>query len=237
MVGNTDGRVIGMNKQLYIKIAVQTLLSVPVAGLVLFLPAGTFNYWEAWVFFTVFFACNLALTAYLVLKDPKLLERRMKVGPAFEKRTTQKIIIMLAFVFFAGLAVLPALDHRFGWSEVPASVVVIGNVLVIISYLGFYRVFRENTYGAATIQVEDEQTVISTGPYRVVRHPMYSAALIMSFGMPLALGSWWGLLMLVPGVFVIAWRLLDEEKFLHRSLPGYTEYTQKVRWRLVPLVW
>jgi len=237
MVGNTDGRVIGMNKQLYIKISVQTLLSVPVAGLVLFLPAGTFNYWEAWVFFTVFFACNLALTAYLVLKDPKLLERRMKVGPASEKRATQKIIMVLAFVFFAGVAVLPALDHRFGWSEVPASVVILGNVLVIISYLGFYRVFRENTYGAATIQVEDEQTVISTGPYRLVRHPMYSAALIMSFGMPLALGSWWGLLMLMPGVFVIAWRLLDEEKFLHKNLPGYTEYTQRVRWRLVPLVW
>ena len=237
MVGNTDGRVIGMNKQLYIKISVQTLLSVPVAGLVLFLPAGTFNYWEAWVFFTVFFACNLALTAYLVLKDPKLLERRMKVGPASEKRATQKIIMVLAFVFFAGVAVLPALDHRFGWSEVPASVVILGNVLVIISYLGFYRVFRENTYGAATIQVEDEQTVISTGPYGVVRHPMYSAALIMSLGMPLALGSWWGLLMLVPGVFVLAWRLLDEEKFLHTNLPGYTEYTQKVRWRLVPLVW
>jgi protein-S-isoprenylcysteine O-methyltransferase Ste14 len=226
-----------MNKKLYIGMAVQTLLSVPVAGLLLFLPAGTFNYWEAWVFVTVFFACNLALTEYLVLKDPKLLERRMRVGPAFEKRTTQKIIMMLAFVFLAGLAVLPALDHRFGWSEVPASVVIIGNVLVIISYLGFYRVFRENTYGAATIQVEDEQTVISTGPYRVVRHPMYSAALIMSLGMPLALGSWWGLLMLVPGVFVLAWRLLDEEKFLHKNLPGYTEYTQRVRWRLVPLVW
>src|SRR5262245_43275958 len=120
-----DGWVIGMNKQLYIKMAVQTLLSIPVAGVLLFLPAGTFNYWQAWVFVTVFFACNLALTAYLVLKDPKLLERRMKVGPASEKRTTQKIIMMLAFVFLAGLAVLPALDHRFGWSEVSASVVVI----------------------------------------------------------------------------------------------------------------
>lgn len=226
-----------MNKRLYMKMAAQTLLSVPIVGVLLFLPAGTFSYWQGWVFVAVFYACNLALTAYLVVNDPKLLARRMKVGPASEQGVVQKIIVTLAFVFFAGLSVLPALDHRFGWSDVPPSVVIIGNILVVVSYLGFYRVFRANTYGAATIQVESEQTVISTGPYGIVRHPMYSAALIMSVGMPLALGSWWGLLMLVPGVFVLAWRLLDEEKFLRENLPGYTAYTQKVRWRLVPRVW
>ena len=222
---------------LYIKIAIRLLLLFPFAGVLLFLPAGTFAYWEGWVFVAVFFACNLALTAYLVLKDPKLLERRMKVGPAAEKGTAQKIIMVLAFILFALAAVLPALDHRFGWSEVPAFVVVLGNILIALSYWGFYRVFRENTYGAATIQVEEEQTVISTGPYALVRHPMYSATLIMSIGMLLALGSWWGLLTLVPGSLVLAWRLLDEEKFLHKNLPGYTEYTRNVRYRLVPHVW
>ena len=182
----------------------------------------------------VFFACNLALTGYLVFKDPKLLERRMKVGPAAEKTMTQKIIVMLAFVFFAGTAFVPALDHRFGWSEVPAFVVVFGNLLIVASYFGFYQVLRENTYAAATIQVEEGQRVISTGPYAIVRHPMYSAALIMSLGMVLALGSWVGLLSFVPGILVLVWRLLDEERFLHKDLPGYTEYTRKVRWRLIP---
>lgn len=210
------------------------LLFFPIAGIFIFLPAGTFNYWEGWVFMAVFFACNLALTAYLVLKDPKLLERRMKAGPSAERTKTQKIIVVLAFAFFAGLAIVPALDHRFGWSDVPAFVVVLGNLLTVASYFGFYWVLRENTYAAATIRVEEGQKVISTGPYAIVRHPMYSAALVMSLGMVLALGSWWGILLLVPGILVLVWRLLDEEKFLHEDLPGYTEYTRKVRWRLIP---
>ena len=222
---------------LYKKIAVRLLLFVPFAGILLFLPAGTFDYWEAWVFAAVFFTCNVVLTVYLVVKDPKLLERRMKVGPAAEKSTTQKIIVVFVFILFAGVAVLPALDHRFGWSEVPTAVVILSDVLVALSYFGFYRVFRENTYGAATIQVEAGQKVISTGPYALVRHPMYSVALIMFFSIPLALGSWWGLLIIAPSFLVLAWRLLDEEKFLHKNLPGYTEYTQRVRYRLVPYLW
>jgi protein-S-isoprenylcysteine O-methyltransferase Ste14 len=221
---------------LYIKIAVRLLFFFPIVGMLIFLPAGTLNYWEAWAFIAVFFACNLGLTGYLVFKDPKLLERRMKVGPAAEKTMTQKIIVVLAFVFFAGVAVVPALDHRFGWSDVPASVAVLGNLLIVVSYFGFYRVLRENTYAAATIQVEEGQKVISTGPYTIVRHPMYGAALIMSLGIVLALGSWAGLLSLVPGILVVVWRLLDEEKVLCKDLSGYTEYTRKVRWRLIPWI-
>jgi protein-S-isoprenylcysteine O-methyltransferase Ste14 len=212
-------------------------LFVPVAGLLLFLPAGTLRYWEAWVFVAVFFICNVVLTAYLVVKDPALLERRMKVGPAAEQSTTQKIIVAFVFILFAGAAVLPALDHRFGWSRVPAEIAILGDILIAISYYGFFRVFRENTYGAATIQVEKGQTVISTGPYAVVRHPMYSVAMILFFSMPLALGSWWGVLVLAPSVLVLVWRILDEEKFLHKNLSGYTQYTEKVRYRLVPHVW
>jgi len=226
-----------MDEFIGIKIAVRFLLFVPVAGVLLFLPAGTFDYWEAWGFIAVFFTCNVLLTVYLVVKDPKLLERRMKAGPGAETSTTQKIIVVFVFIFFAGAAVFPSLDHRFGWSEVPAAVVILGDLLIALSYYGFYRVLRENTYAAATIQVEQGQKVISTGPYAVVRHPMYSAALIMLFSMPLALGSWWGLLILVPTVLVLAWRLLDEEKFLQKNLSGYTEYMHQVRYRLVPYVW
>ena len=220
-----------------VRVAVRLLLFVPLAGALVFLPAGTFDYWEAWVFIAVFFVCNVLLTVYLLVKDPKLLERRMKAGPRAETSRTQKIIVSFAFLLFAGAAMFPALDHRFAWSEVPTAVVILGDVLIALSYYGFYRVFRENTYGAATIQVEEGQKVISTGPYRVVRHPMYSAGLILFFSMPLALGSWWGLLLVAPSIPVLAWRLLDEEKFLQKNLPGYSEYMQKVRYRLVPRVW
>jgi protein-S-isoprenylcysteine O-methyltransferase Ste14 len=206
-------------------------------GALLFIPAGTLDYWQAWVFVAVFFVCSVAITIWLLIKDPDLLERRMKAGPAAEKEPSQKTIIAFALASFAGLAVLPALDHRFGWSDVPASVVILGNILIAFSYLLFYFVFRENTYGAATVQVEENQKVISTGLYALVRHPMYVGALILMLGVPLALGSWWGLLMLIPGVAVIIWRLLDEEKFLSRNLAGYTEYKNKVRYRLIPSVW
>jgi protein-S-isoprenylcysteine O-methyltransferase Ste14 len=213
-------------------------LQLPVIlALFVFLPAGTFNYWQGWLFSAVFAGCSLALTLYLAVADPQLLERRMKVGPGAEKEPTQKIIMIVALLAFAAMPVLSAIDHRLGWSGVPASAVIFGNVLIVLAYVGFYRVFRANTYGAATIQVAEGQRVISTGPYAVVRHPMYSWALLMMLGMPLALGSWWGLLVVVPGVAAIVARLLDEEQFLARSLPGYADYVRSVRYRLVPRVW
>jgi len=226
-----------MNKSLYLKVAVQLLLFPIVMGALLFLPAGTLDYWEAWVFVAVFFACSAAIGIWLMIKDPKLLERRMNVGPAAEKETAQKIIVAFALLSFAGSGILPALDHRFGWSDVPTSVVILGDILIALSYLAFYSVFRENTYGAANIQVEENQRVISTGPYALVRHPMYTGALVLTLGIPLALGSWWGLLLFIPGVAGIMWRLLDEERFLSENLVGYTEYKSKVRYRLVPFVW
>lgn len=223
-----------MNQRMFTEILVRLLLIFPLLGVLLFVPAGTLRYWEAWVFGAVFFACNAVMTAYLVIRDPKLLARRMRVGPAAETSPAQRLIMTLAILCFAAAAVVPALDRRFGWSDVPAAVALLGDALIVLAYAGFLRVFRANTFGAATIKVEAEQRVISTGPYAIVRHPMYSIALLMYVGMPLALGSWWGLATLPPGVLVLAWRLLDEERYLHRSLPGYTEYTRKVRWRLIP---
>jgi protein-S-isoprenylcysteine O-methyltransferase Ste14 len=226
-----------MDKNLIIKVLVQLLLFPFVMGALLFLPAGTLDYWEAWVFGAVFFICSAAIGIWLMIKDPKLLERRMKVGPAAEKEPAQKMIMMFALLSFAGLGILSALDHRFGWSYVPTSVVILGEILILLSYLVFYFVLRENTYSASTIQVEENQRVISTGLYALVRHPMYAGALILILAIPLALGSWWGLLMFIPGVAGIIWRLLDEEKFLSKNLAGYTEYMNRVRYRLVPFVW
>jgi len=223
-----------MNKKLYIRLVTQSLVFLFVLGALLFLPAGTFAYWEAWVFIAVFIACNLPLTIWVAINDPQLLERRMKAGPTAEKEKSQKIIMTIAFLAFAGEVLIPALDHRFGWSDIPTSVVIIGNALIAISYVGFYFVFRENTYGASTIRVEENQKVISTGPYAVIRHPMYAAALILMLGIPLALGSWWGLLAFALGVPALVWRILDEERLLKRDLPGYAEYMQRAPFRLIP---
>lgn len=223
-----------MNKELYIKLATQSLQFLFVSGALVFLPAGTFDYWEAWVFIAVFLACNLSITVWLAINDPQLLERRMRAGPAAETERSQKIIVTIAILSFAVAVLIPAFDHRFGWSDVPTSVVILGDALIAISYLGFYFVFRENPYGAATVRVEENQRVISTGPYAMVRHPMYAAALILMLGIPLALGSWWGLLAFAPGIPALVWRILDEERVLKRDLPGYEEYTQRAPYRLIP---
>ena len=206
-------------------------------GLFLFVPAGTLGFWQAWVYAFVFVASAALITAYLWKKDPKLLERRVRAGAAAEKEKSQQLIQLLAALAFVGVIALPSLDHRFSWSDVPLPVVIAGEVLVALGFLIVFMVFKENTFAAATIDVAPEQRVISTGPYAIVRHPMYSGALVMLFATALALGSWWGLLMFIPMTAIIAWRLLNEERFLADNLSGYQEYCRKVRYRLGPLIW
>jgi len=203
----------------------------------LFLPAWTLHYWQAWIFLCAFFAPILGITSYLMKRDPELLERRVDAGPGAEKELTQKIIQALAAIAFIAVILLPAIDRRFGWSRAPGYVCAAGDLLVVLGLAVIFFVFKENTYASGAIEVDAGQKVISTGPYHVVRHPMYAGALVMLLGVPLALGSWWGLLAVVPITLVIVWRLLAEETFLARNLPGYSEYRNKVRYRLVPLVW
>jgi protein-S-isoprenylcysteine O-methyltransferase Ste14 len=214
-----------------------SLFGILALAALLFIPAWTLAYWQAWLFMAVFVCASGALTMYLAIHDPKLLERRMNVGPRAEKEPAQKIIMVLATLGFIAMLVFPALDYRFGWSPVPASVSVLGDALIALGFLFTFFVFKENSYGASTIQIAEGQTVISTGPYAFVRHPMYAAALVMLLGIPLALGSWWGLFALLLVLPVLIWRLLDEERFLRQNLPGYPEYQAKVRYRLLPFVW
>jgi protein-S-isoprenylcysteine O-methyltransferase Ste14 len=214
-----------------------SLFGIPALAALLFIPAWTLAYWQAWLFIAVFVCASGALTVYLAIHDPKLLERRMNVGPRAEKEPAQKIIMVLATLGFIAMLVFPALDYRFGWSPVPASVSVLGDALIALGFLFTFFVFKENSYGASTIQIAEGQTVISTGPYAFVRHPMYAAALVMLLGIPLALGSWWGLFALLLILPVLIWRLLDEERFLRQNLPGYPEYQAKVKYRLLPFVW
>jgi protein-S-isoprenylcysteine O-methyltransferase Ste14 len=203
----------------------------------LFVPAGTFDYWQAWIFLAAFFAPVLAINLYLMKNDPKLLERRIAAGPLDEKETSQKIIQSLAIADFIAVMLVPAYDHRFAWSAVPPYVVVAGDILIVFGFYIVFLVFKENTFTSAIIELSAEQKVIATGPYALVRHPMYIGALIMLVGVPLALGSWWGLLTVVPMTLVLVWRLLDEEKFLAKNLAGYSEYQHAVRYRLLPFVW
>jgi protein-S-isoprenylcysteine O-methyltransferase Ste14 len=212
------------------------LLFIAIAAL-LFLVAGTLRYWQAWTFICIYFGGSFALTVYLMKRDPALLARRMSGGPFAEKEPVQKIAMSFASLGFIGLIVVPALDHRFGWSHMPLYAVLAGDALVAIGLIGTFLVFRENSFTSATIELTADQKVISTGPYRLMRHPMYAAGLVMLLGLPLSLGSWWGVLIIVPIVPVLIWRLLDEERFLAGNLPGYVEYQNEVHYRLLPPIW
>jgi protein-S-isoprenylcysteine O-methyltransferase Ste14 len=223
--------------RVYFQALVSAIFGVLFFGVLLFLPAGTLNYWQAWVFIAIFAIATLGPSVYLAVKDPAALRRRMHAGPTAETRTVQKIVISGTIVAIVAVLVVSALDHRFAWSHVPTPVVVLGNVLVATGLGIAQLVVIQNSYAAATITVEAEQKVVSTGLYGLVRHPMYTGALIMMMGTPLALDSYWGLLAIIPALPVLAVRILDEEKMLTEELTGYPEYTQKVRNRLVPYLW
>ncbi|HKA22398.1 MAG TPA: isoprenylcysteine carboxylmethyltransferase family protein [Blastocatellia bacterium] len=208
-----------------------------VMGLLLFVAAGTVRYWQAWVYLVIFFGASALTTVDLMKRDPALLQRRMSGGPTAEKRPVQKIIMLFTSIGFIALLVVPALDHRFGWFSVTSGVVVAGDCLVAVAFYLISIVYRENTFTSATIEIAENQRVISTGPYAIVRHPMYASALLYFVGTPLALGSYWGLLPIVATMPFLIWRLFDEERFLSGTLPGYADYQRRVPHRLVPFVW
>jgi len=206
-------------------------------GVALFVPAWTLDFWQAWVYIFVFAGAAALITVYLWNHDRKLLESRVKAGPGAEKEKSQKLIQVFASLAFIATLVLPSLDRHFLWSRVPLAFIVGGDALVALGFLAVFIVYKENTFTSATIEVAAGQRVISTGPYAIVRHPMYAGALLMLFATPIALGSWWGLTMFIPMALVIVLRLRDEEIFLQKRLPGYREYCGKVRFHLVPYIW
>ena len=203
----------------------------------IYVTAGTWDYWQGWVFLAVFTLSTTGFTVYLALYDKALLERRLAAGPWHEREWTQKIIVSLTFVAFFAFIILPILDHRFGWSPVPAWTSVLGDLIIVLSFLSMFWVIKTNSWAASNIRVEADQKVIDTGPYAYVRHPMYAGAIWLFVGIPPALGSWWTIALIVPFVPVLVWRLLDEERILRRDLLGYIAYTQKVRYRLILYVW
>jgi len=224
----------GEYRRLKNKIAVLFPAVLVVLGLVLFVPAGTLDYWEAWVYCAVLVIPFVFVATWLLNKDPELLARRIRLN---EKEPAQKRVIGVSRLVFLIAFLLPGLDHRFGWSDVPVAAVLAADALVFLGYVLVFLVFRENTYASRVVEVEQGQKVISTGPYALVRHPMYLGTGIMFLATPLALGSYWALpvFLMLPGVLV--YRIRNEEEVLLRELTGYQEYMQKVRYRLIPFIW
>ncbi|BBX72517.1 isoprenylcysteine carboxylmethyltransferase family protein [Mycobacterium shinjukuense] len=220
-----------------LKALIYGLVGIVVVGLILFWPAGTLNYWQAWVFIAVFTLATIVPSGYLARTDPAALQRRMRGGPLAETRPIQKILVLGIFLVLLAMVGLSAVDHRFGWSSAPMWLSVIGDILIVTGLSASMLVVVQNSYAASTVTVETGQTVASRGLYGFVRHPMYAASVVLMVGIPLALGSYWGLLMLIPSVSVLVLRILDEEKLLTQELSGYREYRERVRYRLVPHVW
>jgi protein-S-isoprenylcysteine O-methyltransferase Ste14 len=214
------------------QLAFTVVLAIAVFGL-----AGSAAYWQGWLFLFCFTAASLALGAYFLVHDPALVERRMKAGPAEEPEVTQKIIISLVLAGFLLLIMVPALDYRWHGPKVVAWLSILADLGIVASFVIFFFVMKQNSYAAASVRVEAGQPVISTGLYGVVRHPMYSGALLLLPCIPLSLGSCASLLMLVLIVPLLAWRAIDEEKVLLRDLPGYAAYRKAVRYRLMPGIW
>lgn len=222
------------NAALMKKVPVIFAAALLVVGLVLFLPAWTLDYWEAWAYIGVIFIPAFFVILYFVISDPEFIVRRLQFK---EKEAQQKKIIGLSYIFFLIGFLLPGFDHRFGWSNIPIGLVIAADVLVFLGYMVVIMVFRENRYASRIIEVEKGQMVISTGPYSIIRHPMYLGTLIMFIATPIALGSYWAFIpfLIVPIVLVL--RILNEEEVLLRDLPGYKEYCQKTRYRLIPYIW
>ncbi len=208
-----------------------------VLAILIFVPAWSLTYWQGLLYWLVFAASTTAITLYFLRHDPALIGRRLDAGAIAESEPAQKIIQTAASVCFIATILVPPLDHLFGWSTVPAWVVIIADVIAALGFYGVFLTFRENSFAAATIQVDTDQRVVSSGPYAVVRHPMYAAAGLMVLATPIALGSWWGLIPAVLLIATIVVRLLDEERFLVLNLPGYARYRKQMRFRLVPGVW
>jgi protein-S-isoprenylcysteine O-methyltransferase Ste14 len=210
------------------------LIGIPALLLILFLPAGTFAFWEAWIYLAILLIPMSLVMFYFLKKAPELLARRMKLK---EKEVEQKLIIKLSFIPFLLAFILPGIDKRLGWSNVPITIIVVAEMLVLIGYILFFLVLKENQFASRVIEVEKGQKVIQSGPYRLVRHPMYMGAILMYVASPLALGSYWAV---IPAIFIIPIfiaRILNEESVLAKELEGYSEYKLKTRYRLIPGIW
>lgn len=227
--------MVKLNKiQLIIHATVKLIFGLGIIALLLFLPAGTWHYWNAWLLLALLFIPMICMGVVMLVSSPELLSKRLNNK---EKEQTQKHIVALSGVMFITGFLLCGFDYQFGWSHMPVWVVITASLLFLIGYMLYAEVLRENAYLSRTVEVQDDQQLIDTGLYSVVRHPMYTATLLMFLSMPLILGSWWALLIFFIYPILIIKRIQNEEQVLREGLKGYNDYQQRVRWRLIPYVW
>lgn len=215
-------------------VAIRLAVAIPLLFAIIFVPAGTLAYWEGWLYLAVLLIPMCFVVVYMLKNAPELLARRMKMR---ERETKQKGIVLLSTALFLIAFMVPGLDFRFGWSNVPVPVVLLADLIVLLAYGFVMLVFRENQYAARVVEVEQGQKVIDTGPYAIVRHPMYLGVLFLYIFSPLALGSYWAMLPMLLMIPILVARLRNEEVVLVRDLPGYASYMQRTKYRLVPGIW
>ncbi|MBP6177254.1 MAG: isoprenylcysteine carboxylmethyltransferase family protein [Anaerolineales bacterium] len=220
--------------QLVITVLSRILGSIPIFMLFFFLPAGTWEYWQAWVYISILITPMFFAMFYLLKNNPELLERRMRLK---EQRAEQRQILQFSYIFFLLAFILPGFDKRFGWSDLPTGVVLAADACVLLGYLIVFRVMQINSFASRVIEVAEDQKVIDTGLYSVVRHPMYVGAILLYVASPLALGSLWAVLPALGIIPIIVARTKDEELALEKDLPGYVEYKKKTKYRLIPFIW
>ena len=223
-----------MNKELFFKAVTKYIFGVLIVGILLFLPAGTFNYWNAWVFMGILFIPMFIAGIVMMFKNPMLLKSRLDVK---EKEMEQKQVILFSGLMFLVGFIVAGLNFRFKWIVIPDIVIIISSILFVISYILYAEVLRENTYLSRTIKVEKNQKVVDTGLYSIVRHPMYSITLILFLTMPLILGSIISFVIFLTYPFIISKRIKNEEEVLEKELVGYKVYKKKVKYRLIPFIW
>jgi protein-S-isoprenylcysteine O-methyltransferase Ste14 len=213
------------------------LRSLAVVAALFFIPAWSLRFWQGWIYLAIMGAASAAIILYLARHDDALIGRRLKAGPIAEKEKSQKIIQSLTAVTGVILFLVPGFDFRWQWSEVPTAPVILGDIGIAAGYAIIFLVFRENTYASSIVEIAENQKVIASRPYAVVRHPMYAGAILLFLATPLALGSWWALIPAVAVSLMVIVRLVDEETFLVTHLPGYNAYRSSVRYRLMPGLW
>lgn len=227
--------MVKMNKmRLIVNALFKLIFGLVIMALLLFLPAGTWHYWHAWLLLALLFVPMVCMGIGMLIFSPELLSKRLNNK---EKEQTQKHVVALSGLMFIAGFMLCGFDYRFVWSQVPVWVVVVASLLFLLGYMLYAEVLRENAYLSRTIEVQDDQQLIDKGLYSIVRHPMYTATLLMFLSMPLVLGSWWALLIFSIYPILIIKRIQNEEQVLAKGLKGYVDYQQRVRWRLIPWVW
>ncbi len=223
-----------MNTKLFFEAIIKFLLGVVIVGLLIFLPAGTLAFTNGWIFMGILFIPMFLAGIVMMLKNPELLKKRLD---AKEKQKDQSIVVKLSSLMFLAGFIVAGLGYRFNWYILPFSVTIGGAIIFLLAYILYAEVLRENTYLSRTIEVQENQKVIDTGLYGIIRHPMYSATLLLFLSIPLVLGSIFSFIIFLAYPFIIARRIKGEEELLEKELDGYKEYKKKVKYRLIPFIW